>query len=57
MNTADITKIRAEANALYDLYQMFGRGRTSEEEFVFMYVRGELPQFIKKVVEGEEVQE
>lgn len=55
MTTADTTKIRAEAKALYDLYQMFGRGRITEEEFVLMYIAGKLPQFIKKVVEGEKV--
>lgn len=57
MTTADTTKIRAEAKALYDLYQMFGRGRITEEKFVLMYIEGKLLQFIKKVVEGEKVNE
>lgn len=54
MNTADTTKIRAKANALYDLFQIFGRGRVTEEQFVFMYLKGDLPKFIKKVAEESE---
>lgn len=48
--TENIVKIRADAEALYDLFQIYGRGRVTEESFVFMYIKGELPKYIEKVV-------
>lgn len=52
--TADSRKIRADAEALHDLYNMFGRGRVNEWAFIDMYIRGKLPEFIKKVCEGKQ---
>ena len=50
-NTADIAKIIADAEALYDLFNIFGRGRVTEETWVAMYLSDKLPEFIKKVCE------
>ena len=52
--TADINKVMADAEALHGLYNLFGRGRITEYNFVAMYLRGNLPEYIKRVVRGEE---
>ena len=52
ITTAEASKITARAEALYDLFNKYGRGRVSEEHWIGMYFNGELPQFIKEVLEG-----
>lgn len=53
--TADISKIHAEAEGLYILYNLFGRGRIDEINFCLMHMRGELPEYIRRVVAQEEI--
>lgn len=53
--SADTIKVWSEALGLYELYNMFGRGRIDEINFCLMYVRGELPEYIKRVVNNEEI--
>lgn len=55
IGTADPVKILSEAEGLYELYNIFGRGRTDEMNFCLMYIRGELPEYIRKVVQKEEI--
>lgn len=55
IGTADPVKIHAEAQGLYELYNIFGRGRIDEINFCLMYMRGELPEYIKRVMANEEV--
>ena len=52
ITTAEASKITAKAEALYDLFNKYGRGRVSEEHWIMMYFNGELPRFIKAVTEG-----
>ena len=52
MTTADMSKVMADAEALYTLFNMFGRGRVDENEFIVIYLTGRLPEYIKKVVRG-----
>ena len=49
--TFDRDKVMADAEALHDLFNVFGRGRVSESQFIVMYLSGKLPEYIKKVVE------
>lgn len=51
--TADTKNLMADATALYDLYNVFGRGRVPEHQFIAMYLEGKLPEFIKRVCENE----
>lgn len=54
--TTDPGKVAADACALYGLYQIFGRGRVTEYDFVAIYLRGNLPEFIKRVMEEKDEQ-
>ena len=49
--TYDPIKAQAEAQALYDLYNCFGRFKVTEGQFVEIYLKGKLPEFIKRQME------
>ena len=51
--TADIEKVINDAVALYELYNLFGRGKISEEAFCFMYITGKLEDWIKQTYKKE----
>lgn len=51
--TADIEKVIKDASALYDLYNLFGRGKISEEEFCAMYLTDRLEGWIKQTYKYE----
>ena len=51
--TADMGKIIKDASALYELYNLFGRGKISEEEFCFMYMTGRLAGWIDQTYKHE----
>lgn len=42
------SKIYAEGKALYDLYQIFGRGDIREEQWIALYLKGDLPKYMNK---------
>ena len=48
LSTEDQVKVRIEAEILYQLYNVYGRGKISEWDFVFLYIGGKLSDFIKK---------
>ncbi len=48
LSTEDQVKARIESEILYQLYNLYGRGKISEWDFVFLYIGGKLPDFIKK---------
>lgn len=52
ITTSEASILTAKAEALYDLYNEYGRGRVSEEHWIMMYFNGELPRFIKAVKQG-----
>ena len=52
ITTSEASLLTAKAEALYDLYNEYGRGRVSEEHWIMMYFNEELPRFIKTVTEG-----
>ena len=51
--TADIGKVIKDASALYDLYNLFGRGKISEEEFCAMYLTDRLEDWIEQTCKCE----
>ncbi len=46
--TADVNKIAQDAHALLDLYNIYGRGKISEWDWCFLYMRGELGNWLIK---------
>lgn len=51
--TADIGQVIKDASALYELYNRFGRGKISEEEFCFMYLTDRLAGWIEQTYKYE----
>lgn len=51
--TADIEKVIKDASALYEFYNLFGRGKISEEEFCAMYLTGKLEDWIEQTYKHE----
>lgn len=51
--TADINKVARDANALYNLYNKFGRGVISEEQFCFLYLTDRLSDWIVQTYKTE----
>ena len=43
-----------EANSLYALYNLIGRGYVSEWDWCVAYMEGRLPELIKRIEEQEE---
>ena len=39
---------------LYKLYNQYGRGRITEEQFIMLFLQDELEEFIDKVKEEED---
>ena len=52
-STDDMVKIMAQAEALHDLYNRFGRFKVTEEQWIVLYLEGKLGDFIKKQIEAE----
>lgn len=46
--TANVNKIAQDAHALLDLYNIYGRGKISEWDWFFLYMRGELGNWLIK---------
>ena len=55
--TADINKVVRDANALYNLYNKFGRGVISEEEFCHLYLTDRLSDWIVQTYKVERIEE
>ena len=57
ITTDNAIKIMAQAEALHDLYNWFGRFKVTEEQWIALYLEDKLGDFIKKQIEEEEAAE
>ena len=55
--TADMRKLSREAQALYELYNVFGRGKIEEEAFCFKCMTGRIGVWIKDTYTDHEIAE
>ena len=55
--TVDVNKFWRDANALYNLYNKFGRGVISEEEFCHLYLTDRLSDWIIQNYKVERIEE
>ena len=51
--TADIEEVIKDAEALYYLYNLIGRGKIREEEFCRLYLTGRLEDWIEQTYKDE----
>ena len=53
LSDEQIQELLQEANGLYALYNLIGRGHVSEWDWCFAYMGGRLPELIKRIEEQE----
>ena len=55
--TADANEMRKDAITLYQLYNIYGRGRIDEVSFCTMFIKDTLGEWIKQNYSREEIEE
>lgn len=53
LSDEQMQELLQDANGLYALYNLIGRGHVSEWDWGFAYMEGRLPELIKKIEEQE----
>ena len=53
LSDEQMQELLQDANSLYVLYNLIGRGHVSEWDWGFAYMEGRLPELIKRIEEQE----